>query len=588
MDIDVEAILSMISNFYLLPMRFVFVLLAIGILRHLGKLMLWHGQSQYILAVLDVEESAIRLPITHYEITIGRSKSCDVVIPLAYISRQHAVLTMTSEGMWRIRDTKSSGGIFVNGEPLGPDALIGIGDEMTLSGVRMVLMPASESDASAIIQQRRERRSKWYYKLLAFFIPKKKKPARLNTALRYLNLFQIFAFIQLFLTADQEYYLPLAISFVFLFLIPWIYKPIAKRLGIKNMAAEAAAFYLTTMGICSTASAAPDSLYKQLGAIVLGLIIFCVMCGILKNLNIVMKLRRYAGAASFLVLAANIVFGANINGQRNWIRLGSITIQPSEFVKILFIFTGAATLEWLLTTKNLTTLVIYAGGCIGCLFVMGDFGTALIFFFTFIVLTYMTTGDVRAIVLTCVIAAMGATLILYFKPYILDRFSTWRNVWSDLDDTGYQQTRALMAIASGGLLGLGGGNGFVKRVYAADTDIVVGVVAEEWGMIIALTIVACYIFFMVVAMRSHQTSFSSYYVIAACAAAALFLFQAALNIFGTTDILPITGVTLPFVSNGGSSMSASWGLLSFITAALNYAQPKLKPTVAAMAVEIEE
>ena len=90
-----------------------------------------------------------------------------------------------------------------------------------------------------------------------------------------------------------------------------------------------------------------------------------------------MKLRRYAGIISILVLAVNLLLGVTKNGQKNWIDLGFVSVKPSEFVKILFVFAGAATLEWLLTTKNLTRLIVYATGCIGLLFLMGDFGTAL-------------------------------------------------------------------------------------------------------------------------------------------------------------------------------------------------------------------
>ena len=93
---------------------------------------------------------------------------------------------------------------------------------------------------------------------------------------------------------------------------------------------------------------------------------------------------------------------------------------------------------------------------------------------------------------------------------------------------------------------------------------------------IAVLAVSCYVLLLLAAIRSRKTTYSSYHIIAACTAASIFIFQASLNIFGATDILPITGVTLPFISNGGSSIAASWGLLSFITAALNYARPKMK------------
>ncbi len=570
-----DVLMDFLNTYYLLIARFLFVILAAVTVLHIGRCILRRTKTAHVLAVLDIADGATRLPITHYETTIGRSKSCDVVIPLMMVSRQHAVLSMTEDGRWRIVDTKSSGGIFVNGRPLEKDTLINMGDEISLAGMKMVICPPI--GAQELENAGKKSKNGWVHRMKARLSRRRPKQGSIAAALVMLNLFQILAGVQLWLVSDPKYYMDIFISFGFLLLVPWIYKAIAGKLGVHNMAAETGAFFLTTLGICTTASAAPSGLLKQLGAVALGLVIFCVMCVILKNLKRVMQLRPYAAGLSLLVLAVNLVIGTTVNGQKNWINLGFMTIQPSEFVKILFIFTGAATLEWLLTAKNLTMLTVYSVGCIGLLFLMGDFGTALIFFFTFIILIFMTSGDVRAIVLTVVTAAMGGLLILSFKPYIIGRFSTWGKVWLDVDGAGFQQTRALMSIASGGLLGLGGGNGFLKdqTVFAASTDLVFGVLCGEWGLLLALLAVLCYILFLSGAIRSHRTTRSSYYIIAACAAAALFLFQASLNIFGTTDVLPITGVTLPFISNGGSSMAASWGLLSFITAALNFERPRV-------------
>jgi len=573
------------EQYYLTAARYFFAALVGLIVLLLYRRLMAREAASYVLAVLDIDNGAVRLPIMHYETTIGRSRSCDVVIPLG-VSRQHAVLTMTEKGRWKISDTKSLGGILINGEKAGKDTLISIGDEISLAEVKMVLMPATSYDAREVLRQKQKKASG------RIQLRKSGRALRLlqkNSAglpLFLLNLFQGLACYQFYLVLEPEHHPALFACFGFLGLFPWIYLLIARIMGISNIAAEATGFFLSTVGICMAAGAAPGSLYKQLGAIVLGLILFCTLCGILKNLNFVMKLRPLAGVASLLILAANIVIGSTINGQRNWIDLGFITVQPSEFVKILFVFTGAATLEWLLTTKNLTILTLYSVGCIGFLFLMGDFGTALIFFFSYIILIFMTSGDIRAIVLTCVAAGLGGLLILSYKPYVLNRFSAWGRVWEHLNEPGgFQQTRALMAIASGGLLGLGGGNGFLKRVYAADTDIVFGVLCEEWGLIIGLLVISCYVLLMLSAIRSYRTTRSSYYIIAACTAAALFLFQASLNIFGTTDVLPLTGVTLPFISNGGSSMAASWGLLSFITAARNFSRPtKAKPITAPIQV----
>ena len=121
-------------------------------------------------------------------------------------------------------------------------------------------------------------------------------------------------------------------------------------------------------------------------------------------------------------------------------------------------------------------------------------------------------------------------------------------------------------MASGGLLGLGIGNGYVRNVYASTTDIIFGVICEEWGYIFAIALVLSFVCIAVSALVNSIASRSTFYSIGAVAAAGLLLFQCALNIFGITDILPLTGVTLPFVSQGGSSMMSCWGLLAFIKA----------------------
>lgn len=567
---------------YFTVARYIFVLLAILIFIQLKRRMLYRANSGYILAVLDIDDGATRLPIMHYETTIGRSNACDVVLPLESISRQHAVLTMTEDGRFRISDTKSKTGIFVNGQVLEKDMIISIGDEIEIAGVKMSLMPATSYDAkvakrkSSMIAKKNKNIITRIGKILS---SKSKKRHKGYLTIFLLNIFQIFAYIGLMITADSKHYIQITAAFVFIFVLPWIYSIIAPVLKIKNISAELAAFFLTTLGICATASTRPASLVKEIGAIVLGMAIFIVMSVILKNLDLVMKLRLYSGVLSLLILGVNIVLGSTINGQKNWINLGFMTVQPSEFVKILFIFTGAATLEWLLTARNLTMLILYSSSCIGLLFLLGDFGTALIYFVTFIVLIFMTSGDVRAIIITGVTAALGGLMVLSYKPYIVNRFSAWRHVWQYADKSGFQQTRALMAIASGGMLGLGAGKGFCKNINAADTDLVMAVISEEWGLIIAALAAGVYVLFLISAIRSHKTARSSYYIIAACTAATLFLFQASLNIFGTVDILPLTGVTLPFISNGGSSLAASFGLLSFITAALNNVRPKIDPTL---------
>ena len=159
-------------------------------------------------------------------------------------------------------------------------------------------------------------------------------------------------------------------------------------------------------------------------------------------------------------------------------------------------------------------------------------------------------------------------MILRFKPYVAARFASWGHVWDAavVDAAGFQQSRTMSAAASGGLVGVGAGEGWLESVPAADTDMVFGMLIEEWGLIIAVLAVLSIVTLSVFAYRSILAGRSTYYTIAACGAMSMFLFQTMLNVFGCVDLLPFTGVTFTFVSNGGTSMLVSWALLAFLKA----------------------
>ena len=362
----------------------------------------------------------------------------------------------------------------------------------------------------------------------------------------------------------------------------WLYVAVM-HLALKkvNFELEFIAFFLSGIGMTLGASVSKSAQLKQLVAIALGILVYDILLWYLKDVRRVMAVRLPLAVLSLVGLAGSFVYirfitGA-INGAYNWIVVGNglFSIQPSEFVKIAFIFVGAATLDKLLTSKNIYLYLFYAMGCIGILFLMKDFGTALIFFFAFLVIAFMRSGDVRTILFVCVAAVIGAVLIVYFKPYVAARFAVYRHVWEHVDTSGYQQVRTLIYAVSGGLQGLGIGNGRLRYVAASTTDLIFGMICEELGIIIAFAVVATFAVIAVYAVRCARTAPSSFYAIAACAAAALLLFQTSLNIFGITDLLPLTGVTLPFVSQGGSSMICSWALFAFIKAADIRTYPKL-------------
>ena len=231
------------------------------------------------------------------------------------------------------------------------------------------------------------------------------------------------------------------------------------------------------------------------------------------------------------------------------------------------------------TKRNFLEFIVFSAVCVGALALMGDFGTALIFFSTFLLIAFMRSGDFKTVALALVSVVFAGMIVLKFKQHVASRFSVWGHVWEHAQDTAYQQARTLTYMASGGLCGVGVGNGYLKYIGASESDLVFGLVSEEMGVIVSFSIAIALVALAFYARAITTRSRSTFYSISACCAAGLMIIQSALNIFGATDILPLTGVTLPFISAGGSSMISCWGLLAFIKAAdeRTYAAKRLKP-----------
>ena len=396
-----------------------------------------------------------------------------------------------------------------------------------------------------------------------------------------LTIYQLISAIPV-VFAEKAFHPKSALLIAGYILFEWIYVAVMHN-GFKkvNFELEFIAFFLCGIGMTLAAGSSEGALLKQLAAVLLGVILYEFLLWYLKDVRRVMAVRFPLAIAALGVLALSFVyirfFVGSINGAYNWLVIGNglFSIQPSEFVKIAFVFVGAASLDQLLTSKNIYLYIAFAMGCIGVLFLMKDFGTALIFFATFVVLAFLRSGDVRSILFVCVIALLGALLVIYFKPYVAARFAVYRHVWENVDTSGYQQVRTLIYSVSGGLQGLGVGQGKLRYVAAATTDLIFGVVCEELGLLTAFAVLLTFALITLYAVRIAKTAPSAFYSIAACAAAAMLLFQTALNVFGVTDLLPLTGVTLPFVSQGGSSMICSWALFAFLKSADIRTYPKL-------------
>ncbi len=531
-------------------LRYVFPILALLILIRCAVSLLRFRKEPEIWGHIAFEDGS-RLPVTHWENIIGRSKSNDIQMNFDNIYKQHAVLTRYDDGSWTIGDVGGHGGIAVNGETITGLTEVGYGDLIDLNGLEVTLVPITDEEAAYVESCRTN--------------PKHIMSPAITLLL--LSIFQFLTVVQLMIASDVEEWTTIGGTFAVLFLLMWGLFALNKIMHRSGFEVEILAFFLCTMGMAVIASVVPDELVKTLGSIVLGMILFLIIGFCMRDLNTAKKLRYIAAALGPLLLIATLIFGTTYYGARCWIVIGGISIQPSELAKISFVFAGASTLDRLMTKRNLVLFIVYSGICCVLLALCNDFGSAIIYFVAFLVIAYLRSGDFATISLICAGTGFAGFMAIKLRPHVASRFASWRHIWEDTAGAGYQQTQALMCLAAGGLFGLGAGNGQLKYVFAADSDIAFCTVSEEWGLIVAVICVLCIVCIAMFAVRSASLCRSSFYAISACAAMSILVFQMALNVFGTVDFLPFTGVTFPFLSNGGSSMMGTWGLLAFVKAA---------------------
>ena len=537
------------ANVYIALLRIAAPVLMLWILWRAGRPLLSFRKEPEIWALLRLTDGT-NLPVTHWENIIGSHPSCDLVIPVATVSRNHAVLTRYDDGSWTITDAESKNGVKVNGErmeicALEPEDLIDLG------GVQMRLEPITD-EQEAKLTSLRTRASSGVSSILNVLL---------------LTLLQAMCALGFLLNGDPDHAADILLGFGGICIAQWAVLAFYATIRRSGFEVETIAFFLCTMGMNVIAATVPGEAGKQLIALGLGLAVFFFVGWSLRDLERAKQVRYIATAAGIGFLIITLLFGKEIHGAKNWLVIGGFSIQPSELSKLCFVYVGASTMDRIMKKRNLIGFIAYSVVLCGLLALMNDFGTALIFFVAFLSIAYMRSGSVGTIGLACTSLGFAGVIALKIAPHALRRFTIWRHVWEDPLGRGYQQTRSLMCMASGGLLGLGAGNGWMKKLFASDTDVVFATVGEEWGLIAAMGMVAAIVILAAFCLRSASLGRSSFYTIGACTAASILLSQTILNVMGTIDLLPFTGVTFPFVSNGGSAMMSAWGLLAFIKAA---------------------
>ena len=434
-----------------------------------------------------------QVPITHWENVIGRSKSCDVTIDFSMVSRNHAVLTRYDDGSWTISDVGSKTGTFVNDRQVQICALKSR-DRINIGGVEMTLQPITQRQGQRQAELRTKAASGW----------------DMLINLMLLTILQCLMLMGFLLRGERSEFVSILQGFGGIALCQWLLFVFYAMIRRKSFEIETMAFFLCTVGMAAIATVRPGETVKQLCAMILGVVLFLVLGWSLRDLERAKKVRYLAVAAGIGFLVITLIFGTEYYGAKNWLIIGGMSLQPSELSKVCFVFAGASTMDRIMSKRTLILFSAYSVVICGLLAMMNDFGTALIFFCAFLVIAYLRSGSMGTIALAITALGFAGVLALQIAPHALQRFATWRHVWEDPLAGGYQQTRALMCLAAGGLFGLGPEGGLLQYVFAADSDVVFATVAEEWGLLLSVMTVACIAVFGVFSIRTALVARSSF------------------------------------------------------------------------------
>ena len=304
-----------------------------------------------------------------------------------------------------------------------------------------------------------------------------------------------------------------------------------------------------------------------------GVGIVAMLCCILlvryiKNWNFFIKVVMLGAAA---LIALPLAIGTEQNGATNWIRIGGTSLQPSEVVKIALLLV----LGWYMSRHRFWPWLLFALFCLLVLMLQKDLGTALIYYITALCLFYASTGNLPLTGVGLLGGAGAAVLGYQMFAHVKKRVAIWRNPWMYSETSGYQIVQALMAIASGGLFGLGLGLGSPRVIPVYFTDCIFAVICEQFGVLFGALVLLMYVILILRGAFIAQNARHSFHALLAMGATVMLGIQTFVIIGGVLKLIPLTGVTMPFVSYGGTSLVSCMGLIGLMQGVSSVTQDDL-------------
>lgn len=307
---------------------------------------------------------------------------------------------------------------------------------------------------------------------------------------------------------------------------------------------------------------------KQISWFTIGIAVFIFLVVFLPDIQKFNKYYNFYIIISIILLASTLLVGTEIKGSKNWIRIGSFSMQPSEIAKLFLIFYLAGSIEKIKDLRDAFKVALPVFIAIGFLVIEKDLGGCLILFGIFITMLYIGTSDIKYILLGITSFTGGGIISYFLFSHVRKRIFIWLNPWKYKFDWGHQICQSLFAIAEGGLFGTGLGLGHPEFIPEAHNDFIFAAICEEFGLLGAMAIILLYLILVYRGLRTAIYAKDNYSRLVAVGISSMIAFQVFVIIGGVIKMIPLTGITLPFVSYGGSSMLlnfASLGVLQKIS-----------------------
>lgn len=338
--------------------------------------------------------------------------------------------------------------------------------------------------------------------------------------------------------------------------------------------------FLCGVSVVILYTVAPERGAKQAVFYAAGIAVMLVMSGVVSKLKKWRALTGLAMVLGVLALVLPLAFGEWHYGAKNWVSLPVIgSFQPSEFVKLSLVLALAYSFSAHRTIWQMMPALVFAAACLVLLMLQRDLGTALIYYITTLALFYAACGNVP-LTLIGLGGGVGAAVMGYkMFAHVKVRVAMWRNPWSDALDKGYQIIQALLAIGSGGLFGVGLGQGTPEKIPAYWNDFIFAVICEQLGMVFGVCVIAVYVLLIVRSVSVCMRSRRSFDLLLGGGVAAMLGIQTFMIVAGVIKMIPLTGVTMPFLSYGGSSLISCMAMMGIVHGIYARAQNELEEDI---------